>query len=57
MLRRQRKGDWQMLNEIIATALLIVLAWFAAGSVELAEERTERKRVEKLLKKKYSKVY
>jgi hypothetical protein len=57
MLRRQRKGGWQMLNEIIATALLIVLAWFAAGSVELAEERTERKRVEKLLKKKYSKVY
>jgi hypothetical protein len=46
-----------MLNEIIATALLIVLAWFAAGSVELAEERTERKRIEKLLKKKYSKVY
>jgi hypothetical protein len=46
-----------MLNEIIATALLIVLAWFAAGSVELTEERTERKRVEKLLKKKYPKVY
>jgi hypothetical protein len=46
-----------MLNEIIATALLIVLAWFAAGSVELAEERTERRRVQKQIREKYGRTY
>jgi hypothetical protein len=57
MSRRQSKGGWQMLNEIIATVLLIVLAWFAAGSVELAEERTERRRVQKHVFKKYGRTY
>jgi hypothetical protein len=57
MSRRQSKGGWQMLNEIIATALLIVLAWFAAGSVELAEERTERRRVQKQIREKYGRTY
>jgi hypothetical protein len=46
-----------MLNEIIATALLIVLAWFAAGSVELAEERTERRRVQKQIREKYGRTH
>jgi hypothetical protein len=57
MSRRQKKGGWQMLNEIIATALLIVLAWFAAGSIELADERAKRKRVEKWIRKKYGRTY
>jgi hypothetical protein len=54
---RQQNGGWQMLNEIIATVLLIVLAWFAAGSVELAEERTQRRRVQKQIREKYGRTY
>jgi DNA invertase Pin-like site-specific DNA recombinase len=46
-----------MLNEIIATVLLMVLAWFAAGSVELTEERTERRRVQKQIREKYGRTY
>jgi hypothetical protein len=46
-----------MLNSCLAFMVLVILGCFAAGSVELTEERTERKRVEKLLKKKYPKVY
>jgi hypothetical protein len=57
MLRRQRKGDWQMLNEIIATALLIVLAWFAAGSSQLADERSQIKRGNKWAKDNYPPTY
>jgi hypothetical protein len=57
MLRRQSKGDWQMLNEIIATALLIVLAWFAAGSSQLADERSQIKRGNKWAKDNYPPTY
>ena len=51
------KGDWQMLNSLLATLVIVLLGIFAAGSGELAEERTERRRVEKWLKKKYPRTY
>jgi hypothetical protein len=57
MLRRQRKGGWQMLNEIIATALLIVLAWFAAGSSQLADERSQIRRGNKWARDNYPPTY
>ncbi len=57
MSRRQRKGDWQMLNEIIATVLLIVLAWFAAGSSQIADERSQIKRGNKWAKDNYPPTY
>ena len=46
-----------MLNSCLAFMVIVMLGCFAAGSVELAEERKERRRVQKLLKKKYPKVY
>ena len=46
-----------MLNSCLATAVIVLLGIFAAGSVELAEERTERKRVERELKQKYPPIY
>jgi hypothetical protein len=54
---RLQNGGFRMLNEIIATALLIVLAWLAAGSIELADERAKRKRVEKWIRERYGKTY
>jgi hypothetical protein len=57
MSRRQSKGDWQMLNEIIATGLLIVLAWFAAGSSQLADERSQIKRGNKWARDNYPPTY
>jgi hypothetical protein len=54
---RPQNGGWQMLNEIIATFLLIVVAWFAAGSIELADERAKRKRVEKWIRERYRRTY
>ena len=46
-----------MLNSLLATLVIVLLGIFVAGSVEIAEERTERRRVETWLKKKYPKVY
>jgi hypothetical protein len=47
----------KMINAFMVTLVIALLGIFAAGSCELAEERTERKRVEKWLKKKYSRTY
>ena len=57
MSRRQSKGGWQMLNEIIATVLLMVLAWFAAGSSQLADERSQIKRGNRWAKDNYPPTY
>jgi hypothetical protein len=46
-----------LLNEIIATALLIVLAWFAAGSSQLADERSQIKRGNKWARDNYPPTY
>ena len=46
-----------MLNSVLATLVIVLLGIFAAGSVEIAEERTERRRVQKMYKTKYPKVY
>jgi hypothetical protein len=54
---RLQNGDWQMLNEIIATVLLIVLAWFAAGSSQLADERSQIKRGNKWARDNYPPTY
>lgn len=50
-------GEWQMLNSCIVTLVIVLLGVFVAGSCELAEERAERKRVEKWLKEKYPRTY
>lgn len=55
--KNKRNGVSQMLNSCLAFMVLVMLGCFAAGSCELAAERKERKRVEKLLKKKYPNVY
>lgn len=46
-----------MLNSLMATVIIVLLGIFAAGSVELAEERKERKRVQKHLRNKYGRTY
>ena len=46
-----------MLNSCLAFMVIVMLGCFAAGSCELAAERKERKRVEKLLKEKYPKTF
>ena len=46
-----------MLNSCLAFMVLVMLGCFAAGSVELAAERKERKRVEKHIRDKYGRTY
>lgn len=50
-----------MLSEIIngcgVFMVIVMIGCFAAGSCELAAERKERKRVQKLYRKNYPKVY
>lgn len=50
-----------MLSEIIngcfVFMVLVMLGCFAAGASELASERDERKRVEKLIRQKYGRTY
>jgi hypothetical protein len=56
-LNNADKGDWKMLNSCIVIMVVVFLAIFSAGSCELAEERAERKRVQKALKEKYPRTY
>ena len=44
-----------MLNSCMATAVIVLLGIFAAGSCELAAERKERKRVQR--HSKYGRTY
>ena len=53
----QTTGNNKMINTCMVALVIVLLGIFAAGSCELAEERTERKRVEKWLKGKYSRTY
>jgi hypothetical protein len=46
-----------MLNSCMATLVIVLLGIFVAGSVEIAEERTERRRIQKLIRDKYGKTY
>ena len=46
-----------MLNSCMATAVIVLLGIFAAGSVELAAERAERKRVQKIIREKYGRTH
>ena len=50
-----------MLNEIIngcfVFMVLVMLGCFAAGASEIASERAERRRVEKLIRDKYPKTF
>jgi hypothetical protein len=61
MLRRHRKGDSQMLNEIIngcgGFLVLVMLGIFAAGSAEISSERAEKRRTEKQIREKYGRTY
>ena len=55
------KGGSNMLNEIIngcfVFMVLVMLGCFAAGASEIASERAERRRVEKLIRDKYPKTF
>jgi hypothetical protein len=46
-----------MLNSLLATLVIVLVGIFAAGSVEIAEERTERRRVQKHIRDKYGRTY
>ena len=46
-----------MLNSCLAFMVIVMIGFFAAGSVELAEERTERRRVQKHIRSKYGRTY
>jgi len=46
-----------MLNGCLAFLVLVMLGCFAAGSVEIAEERSERKRIEREIRRKYGRTY
>lgn len=46
-----------MLNSLMATVVIVMLGCFAAGSVELAEERKERRRVQKIIREKYGRTH
>ena len=55
--KNKKNGVWQMLNSCMAFLVLVIIGCFAAGSVELAEERKERKRVQKHIRDKYGRTY
>ena len=46
-----------MLNSVLATLVIVLVGIFTAGSVEIAEERTERRRVQKHIRDKYGRTY
>ena len=46
-----------MMNSLLATLVIVLVGIFAAGSVEIAEERTERRRVQKHIRDKYGRTY
>ena len=46
-----------MLNSCLAFMVIVMLGIFAAGSVELAEERTERRRVQRHIRSKYGRTH
>jgi|APGre2960657404_1045060.scaffolds.fasta_scaffold03227_5 hypothetical protein len=46
-----------MLNSCLAFLVLVMLGCFAAGSVEIAEDRAEKKRIEREIRKRYGRTY
>lgn len=46
-----------MLNSCLAFMVLVMLGCFAASSCEIASERSERRRIEKMIRDKYGKTY
>lgn len=58
---RQGKGGLTMLSEILngcfVFMVLVMLGCFAAGSCEIASERAERRRVQKMIRDKYGRTY
>ncbi len=56
-LNNANNGEWQMLNSCIVTLVIVLLGVFVAGSCELAEERTERRRIQKHVRSKYGRTY
>ena len=46
-----------MLNSLLAALVLIMVGIFTAGSVEIADERAKRRRVEKWVRDRYGKTY
>jgi hypothetical protein len=55
--KNKKNGVWQMLNSCLAFMVIVIIGCFAAGSVELAEERKERKRAQKHVRNKYGRTY
>ena len=53
----KRNGVSQMLNKCVVFMVLVFIGCFAAGSCELAAERTERRRVQRHIRSKYGRTY
>ena len=53
----RKKGVSQMLSKCVVFMVLVFIGCFAAGSCELAAERTERRRVQKHIRDKYGMTY
>lgn len=46
-----------MLNSCLAFMVLVLIGCFAAGACEAAEERAERRRIEKLIRQRYGRTF
>ena len=55
--KNESKGELKMLNSCLAFMVLVMLGCFAAGACEAAEERAERRRIQKMIREKYGRTY
>ena len=46
-----------MLNSCFAFLVLVMIGCFAAGSVEVASDRAEKRRIERQIREKYGRTY
>jgi hypothetical protein len=60
-VQARNETEFKMLYEIIAKGfafiVLAMLGIFVAGSSEIVSERAEKRRVEKLIRKRYGRTY
>lgn len=53
----ESSGSTQMLVDCFAFMLIVILGCFAAGSSEIASERTEKRRIEKMIRQRYGRTH
>ena len=46
-----------MLVDCVAFMLIVIIGCFAAGSSEIASERTEKRRIEKMIRQRYGRTH